>query len=73
MISADDKKYLRFVWTNTSETVREWMSERIKACEMSNPWAEEQLKVFIKLHKKHGSGITAHKMMYGEYQQLPLE
>lgn len=72
MINDADKKYLREVWKQTSDTVREWIQERIKASTNGNPWADEQLKVFIKLHKQHGSGVEAHKRMYGEYEQQKL-
>lgn len=72
MISAADKKYLRETWKETSDTVREWIQERMESASKGNPWAEEQLKVFIRYHKETLSGVIAHRRLVGEYEQTKL-
>ena len=72
MLSRSDKNYARRVWAETSDTVRDWITERLEADASGNAWAEEQLKHFIKLHKELGSGVQAHRRMYGEYEQQKL-
>lgn len=72
MISQADKNYLRNVWKETSNTVREWLQERMESASKNNPWAEEQLKVFIKYHKQTNSGVIAHRRLVGEYEQTKL-
>lgn len=72
MTTPQDKRDLDRAWQGTSDTVREWLTERREASSKGNPWAEEQLKVFLKHYRASGSGVQAHRRLVGNHEQTGL-
>lgn len=71
-MTPQDKKDLDKCWQGTSDTVRAWLTERREAAAKNNPWAEEQLKVFLRYYRGTGSGVMAYRHVSGDSEQIGL-
>lgn len=74
MLTHRQKRELARIHADTSNKVREWMSERIEASSLGNVFAEEALRAFLKAYKRFGSGAAALRYLQGgDHEQLTLE
>lgn len=61
-------------WDQTSDEVRAWLTERSQRAAAGNPWAEEQLKAFLRAFQKFDSGVKAYRYLVGgEHEQLRMD
>lgn len=76
MLTSEQRKYLARVHDETSLEAQAWITERLHEAAYGNPWAEEQCKAFIKIHRRLKSGVRT--LMYlesgpNEQLHLPLD
>lgn len=73
MLSSAQKRMLDYCHSQTSIQVQAWIDERRDSMHHSNPWAEEQLRAFLKAYDRFGSGVAALRYLEGgDHEQLKL-
>jgi hypothetical protein len=73
VLTRNQKRAIALIHTDTSDTVRAWLSERTRSSLEGNPWAEAQLKAFLKAYQRFGTGTAALRYLEGgTHEQLTI-